>query len=150
MRRSSGRADSAMLAALPRLEHRQLRSAGRARLPPRIRAALRPGDALLLGADLVKPEPELLLAYDDPLGVTAAFNKNLLVRMNTELLADFDLDAFRASRRLEPAGVARRDAPRLPAGADVRIPRAETDVRFAPGSRSGPRAPTSTRRTGSS
>src|SRR4029453_9175009 len=59
-----------------------------------IRGALRPGDALLLGADLVKPEAELLLAYDDPLGVTAAFNKNLLARMNNELLADFDLSAF--------------------------------------------------------
>jgi L-histidine N-alpha-methyltransferase len=59
-----------------------------------IRGALRPGDALLLGADLVKPEDELLLAYDDPLGVTAAFNKNLLVRMNRELLADFDLKSF--------------------------------------------------------
>ena len=65
-----------------------------------------PGDALLLGADLVKPEAELLLAYDDPLGVTAAFNKNLLVRMNTELLADFDLDRVRPSRRLERRGVA--------------------------------------------
>ena len=59
-----------------------------------IRGALRPGDALLLGADLVKPEEELLLAYDDPLGVTAAFNKNLLVRINRELLADFDLTSF--------------------------------------------------------
>jgi L-histidine Nalpha-methyltransferase len=59
-----------------------------------IRAALQPGDALLLGADLVKPEADLQLAYDDPLGVTAAFNKNLLVRINRELGADFDLDAF--------------------------------------------------------
>ena len=60
----------------------------------RIREALRPGDILLLGADLVKPERELILAYDDPLGVTAAFNKNLLVRVNEELGGDFDLDAF--------------------------------------------------------
>jgi dimethylhistidine N-methyltransferase len=59
-----------------------------------IRAALRQGDWLLLGADLVKPERELLLAYDDPLGVTAAFNKNLLVRLNTELGATFVLDRF--------------------------------------------------------
>jgi dimethylhistidine N-methyltransferase len=59
-----------------------------------IRGALRPGDALLLGIDLVKPESQLLLAYDDPLGVTAAFNKNLLARMNSELLADFDISAF--------------------------------------------------------
>ncbi|EYF05747.1 L-histidine N(alpha)-methyltransferase [Chondromyces apiculatus] len=59
-----------------------------------IRSALQPGDALLLGADLVKPHDELIRAYDDPLGVTAAFNKNLLVRMNRELGADFDLSAF--------------------------------------------------------
>jgi L-histidine N-alpha-methyltransferase len=59
-----------------------------------IRGALQPGDALLLGADLVKPEAALQLAYDDPLGVTAAFNKNLLVRINRELGADFDLDTF--------------------------------------------------------
>ena len=60
-----------------------------------IRAALRPGDLFLLGADLIKPERDLLLAYDDPLGVTAAFNRNLLVRINRELGADFDLDGFR-------------------------------------------------------
>lgn len=59
-----------------------------------IRAALDPGDGLLIGADLVKPESELLLAYDDPLGVTAAFNRNLLVRINRELGGDFDVDAF--------------------------------------------------------
>jgi uncharacterized SAM-dependent methyltransferase len=49
---------------------------------------------LLLGADLVKPEAELLLAYDDPLGVTAAFNRNLLVRVNRELGGDFDVNRF--------------------------------------------------------
>jgi len=59
-----------------------------------IRRALRPDDALLIGADLLKPERDLLLAYDDPLGVTAAFNRNLLVRANRELEADFDIDAF--------------------------------------------------------
>ena len=59
-----------------------------------IRRALAPGDALLIGADLVKPDRDLVLAYDDPLGVTAAFNRNLLVRVNRELDADFDVDAF--------------------------------------------------------
>jgi L-histidine Nalpha-methyltransferase len=59
-----------------------------------IRAALHPSDYLLLGVDLVKPERDLLLAYDDPLGLTAAFNKNLLLRLNTELNAHFDLDRF--------------------------------------------------------
>jgi L-histidine Nalpha-methyltransferase len=60
----------------------------------RIRRALAPGDFLLLGADLVKSESALLLAYDDPLGVTAAFNRNLLVRINRELGGNFDLSAF--------------------------------------------------------
>lgn len=59
-----------------------------------IRASLHPGDRVLLGTDLVKPEPLLRLAYDDPLGVTAAFNGNLLVRINRELGGDFDLGAF--------------------------------------------------------
>ena len=59
-----------------------------------IRAALQPRDYLLLGVDLVKPERDLLLAYDDPLGLTAVFNKNLLLRMNVELNADFDLARF--------------------------------------------------------
>ena len=59
-----------------------------------IRQILTPGDALLLGTDLVKPTPELLNAYDDPVGVTAAFNKNILARINRELEADFDLRQF--------------------------------------------------------
>jgi dimethylhistidine N-methyltransferase len=58
------------------------------------RAALGRGGALLLGTDLVKPEADLLLAYDDPLGVTAAFNRNLLVRVNRELGGDFDVNQF--------------------------------------------------------
>ncbi len=61
----------------------------------RLRAALTPGDSLLLGTDLVKPEADLLLAYDDPLGVTAAFNLNLFARMNRELGATFALDLLR-------------------------------------------------------
>jgi L-histidine Nalpha-methyltransferase len=60
-----------------------------------LRAALSAGDSLLLGVDLVKDEDELLLAYDDPLGVTAAFNLNLLARANRELEADFDLRSFK-------------------------------------------------------
>lgn len=59
-----------------------------------IRASLCTGDAFLIGADLVKPRRELLLAYDDPLGVTAAFNRNLLVRINDELGGNFDVDRF--------------------------------------------------------
>jgi L-histidine N-alpha-methyltransferase len=60
----------------------------------RIRALLRPGDAFLLGTDLVKDPAVLVAAYDDAAGVTAAFNKNVLAVLNAELGADFDLDAF--------------------------------------------------------
>ncbi len=56
--------------------------------------ALRPGDGLLLGADLKKDRATLELAYDDPLGVTAAFDRNVLGRINRELDADFDLRNF--------------------------------------------------------
>ena len=73
-----------------------------------VRATLRLGDALLLGTDLEKPVELQLLAYDDPAGVTAAFNLNLLARLNRELGADFDLSCFRhearwncADRRIE-------------------------------------------------
>ncbi len=60
-----------------------------------IRLALRPGDGLLLGADLVKPVEQMLDAYDDPIGVTAAFNLNLLARINRELGGEFARSAFR-------------------------------------------------------
>jgi len=73
-----------------------------------VRATLRPGDTLLLGTDLEKAVELQLLAYDDPAGVTAAFNLNLLARLNRELGADFDLSCFRhearwnyADRRIE-------------------------------------------------
>ncbi len=60
-----------------------------------LRAVLRKGDALLLGADLKKDRAILEPAYDDALGVTAAFNLNLLARVNRELGGDFDLRAFK-------------------------------------------------------
>jgi L-histidine Nalpha-methyltransferase len=66
-----------------------------------VRALLAPGDALLLGADLEKPEEVLIPAYDDALGVTAAFNLNLLVRINRELGGAFDLSAFRHRARYD-------------------------------------------------
>jgi L-histidine Nalpha-methyltransferase len=106
-----------------------------ARFLDRIRATLAQGDLLLLGADLVKPERDLLLAYDDPLGVTAAFNKNLLVRINRELGGDFDLTAFdheavwnRGERRIEMHLVSRADQ-------GVRIAAAGTTVAFTRGER---------------
>jgi L-histidine N-alpha-methyltransferase len=59
-----------------------------------VRALLSPGDALLLGTDLVKDEKVLVRAYDDAAGVTAAFNKNVLTVVDRELGADFDPGAF--------------------------------------------------------
>jgi L-histidine N-alpha-methyltransferase len=95
--------------------------------------ALVPGDACLLGADLVKSERMLLDAYDDPIGVTAAFNKNLLARLNRELGAQFDLRHFTHEARWVPAEsrvemhlVSRRSHV-------VPIPGAGIDVRFDAG-----------------
>lgn len=69
-----------------------------------LRAQLRPGDSFLIGADLGKDPALLLPAYNDAQGVTAAFNKNALARINRELGGNFDLDAFahdaRWNRRL--------------------------------------------------
>ncbi|CAN5774159.1 L-histidine N(alpha)-methyltransferase [soil metagenome] len=101
----------------------------------RIRATVAPGDCLLLGADLSKPERDLILAYDDPLGVTAAFNRNLLVRINRELGGNFDLDAFEhlavwnaADQRVEMHLVSRVQQ-------TVRVPAAELIVSLAAGER---------------
>jgi L-histidine N-alpha-methyltransferase len=60
-----------------------------------LRGVLHAGDALLLGADLRKRKDSLEAAYDDALGVTAAFNLNVLTRINRELDADFNVRAFR-------------------------------------------------------
>jgi dimethylhistidine N-methyltransferase len=60
----------------------------------KIRQALLPGDTLLLGTDLEKPLAQLIPAYDDSIGVTAVFNRNLLARINRELGGDFDLARF--------------------------------------------------------
>lgn len=67
-----------------------------------LRGALAAGDALLLGADLRKDPAILEAAYDDPLGVTAAFNRNLLGRINRELGGHFDLQAFRHQASYDP------------------------------------------------
>jgi len=64
------------------------------RLLDRVRAGLKPGDGLLLGVDLAKDEETLLAAYNDAAGVTAKFNRNLLVRLNWELGGDFDPEGF--------------------------------------------------------
>jgi L-histidine Nalpha-methyltransferase len=69
-----------------------------------LRRHMRPGDALLLGTDLEKPVKDMLLAYDDPAGVTAAFNLNLLARINRELGGDFALRDFEHHVRYQKAG----------------------------------------------
>jgi len=65
-----------------------------------VRNTLEPGDSLLLGTDLEKPAAQLVPAYDDELGVTAAFNLNLLARINRELDANFDLAQFTHEARI--------------------------------------------------
>lgn len=93
-----------------------------------VRRILEPGDSLLLGTDLEKPSAQLLRAYDDELGVTAAFNLNLLARINRELGANFDLGQFvhvpkinHEARRVEMHLQSRRRQ-------TVTIPAAEVDV----------------------
>ncbi|MGE3508012.1 MAG: L-histidine N(alpha)-methyltransferase [Vicinamibacterales bacterium] len=104
-----------------------------AHLLAQVRAVLAPGDGLLIGTDLVKPEGELLAAYDDPLGVTAAFNRNLLVRLNRELGADFDLSRFshRAVWRADPSRVEMHLVSRT--AQTVRVPGADLVLKLAAG-----------------
>jgi L-histidine Nalpha-methyltransferase len=71
-----------------------LEPSARADFLAQVGAALRPGDTFLLGTDLVKDPGRLLRAYDDAAGVTAEFNRNVLVVVNRELEADFDVGAF--------------------------------------------------------
>lgn len=98
-----------------------------------VRRILAPGDALLLGTDLEKPLPQLLAAYDDSIGATAAFNLNLLARINRELDADFDLTAFRHEARYNTAE--RRIEMHLRSTRDqtVTIPRSGCTVSFLKG-----------------
>ncbi|HSP20293.1 MAG TPA: L-histidine N(alpha)-methyltransferase [Myxococcaceae bacterium] len=67
-----------------------------------IAAQLGPGDAFLLGTDLVKDIPRLEAAYNDAQGVTAEFNRNVLSVLNTELGANFDLEGFEHLARYDP------------------------------------------------
>ncbi|MDR3737865.1 MAG: L-histidine N(alpha)-methyltransferase [Terracidiphilus sp.] len=101
------------------------------RLLRTVRAALAPGDSLLLGVDLVKDESTLLAAYDDAAGVTAAFNRNLLVRLNRELGADFVPEAF-AHRAVWNAAASRIEMHLESLHAQtVRIPALDLTVPFA-------------------
>ena len=96
-----------------------------------LRSQLRPGDALLLGTDLVKDEVTLVRAYDDKAGVTAAFNLNILHRLNRELGANFDTSCFR--HRVRWNGVKSRIEMHLESTRDqcVNIPAAQLSVQFA-------------------
>ncbi len=98
-----------------------------------IRRLLLPGDGLLLGTDLVKPLERLIAAYDDPTGVTAAFNLNLLARINRELGGDFSVRNFthqarynNVHERVEMHLVSRRRQ-------KVTIPAADLGVTFEEG-----------------
>lgn len=73
-----------------------------------LHAALSPGDLLLIGIDLKKDPATILQAYNDPNGITAAFNLNLLTRMNRELGADFDLEQYRHWETYNPVSGATR------------------------------------------
>jgi L-histidine Nalpha-methyltransferase len=101
----------------------------------RVHEALVPGDSLLLGVDLVKDEATLVAAYDDPAGVTAAFNGNLLVRLNRELRANFDADAFTHVAEWNPRASRIEIYLESRAAQTVDLPALETRVRFAAGER---------------
>ena len=98
-----------------------------------IGSQLRSGDALVLGTDLVKEESTLIAAYDDNEGVTAAFNLNVLNRLNNELGADFDPAGFRHRARWN--SVASRIEMHLECVRDqcVQIASAELELHFREG-----------------
>ena len=98
-----------------------------------VRMILQPGDSLLLGTDLEKPIHQLLAAYDDPLGVTSAFNLNLLARINRELDADFILEQFEHVARFHPQQRSVEMHLRSQRKQSVNIPRAQLRVSFAEG-----------------
>jgi L-histidine Nalpha-methyltransferase len=98
-----------------------------------VRAILESGDALLLGTDLEKSYSQLIRAYDDVLGVTAAFNLNLLARVNRELGADFDLSQFQHEARINPATRSVEMHLRSRKRQVVNIPAAELIVEFQEG-----------------
>jgi uncharacterized SAM-dependent methyltransferase len=98
-----------------------------------VRTHLNPGDALLLGTDLVKPVGQLLTAYDDPVGVTAAFNLNLLSRINRELGGDFDLRSFVHQARYREAEQRIEMHLRSRVAQSVSIPAADLTISFKAG-----------------
>lgn len=104
-----------------------------ARFLSEVRSVLAPGDSLLLGTDLVKPLDRLLAAYDDPLGVTASFNLNLLARINRELDGDFDLRQFEHAALFNERTSSIEMHLRSKRRQAVRVGRAGLTVSFQPG-----------------
>jgi L-histidine N-alpha-methyltransferase len=98
-----------------------------------LRAALHPGEWLLLGADLVKDAATLVPAYDDAAGVTAEFNRNVLHVINRELRADFDPLAFEHVAIWDPAREWIEMRLRSVRAQDVRIDDLDLDLHFAEG-----------------
>ncbi len=98
-----------------------------------VRRVLEPGDSLLLGTDLEKPAEQLISAYDDELGVTAAFNLNLLARINHELDADFDLGQFAHVAKINREARSVEMHLRSKRRQTVSIPAAEIVVEFLEG-----------------
>lgn len=98
-----------------------------------VRRILQPGDSLLLGTDLLKSESQLIAAYDDELGVTAAFNLNLLARVNRELDANFDLSQFEHLARINHTARSVEMHLRSKRNQTVEIPAAEVSVDFLEG-----------------
>ena len=98
-----------------------------------VRRILQPGDSLLLGTDLIKSSAQLLGAYDDELGVTAAFNLNLLARINRELDANFDLAQFEHEARINHHNRSVEMHLRSMCRQTVNIPVAEISVEFHEG-----------------
>jgi len=98
-----------------------------------IRRILHPGDSLLLGADLEKPAYQLIAAYDDELGVTAAFNLNLLARINRELDANFDVGHFVHEARINEQARSVEMHLRSTQAQRVTIPFADLVVEFEEG-----------------
>ncbi|MET9504532.1 L-histidine N(alpha)-methyltransferase [Streptomyces sp. NPDC006622] len=98
-----------------------------------VRALLSPGDALLLGTDLVKDEGVLVRAYDDAAGVTAAFDKNVLAVVNRELGADFDPGAFDHVALWDPENEWIEMRLRSRAAQTVKLPALDLAVDFAAG-----------------
>lgn len=97
-----------------------------------VRSCLAPGDFLLLSTDLVKPPEVLVPAYDDPIGATAAFNLNVLARINRELGGTFDLSAFRHEARWNASERRIEMHLRAETAQTVRIEQADLTVRFRP------------------